>query len=350
MGELAVIEAMSPAEIYRMSTDAAGLSREIVTKTAMVIGDRKYVKVEGWQAIAIAHGCAASSGDVYVTDLGVSAMGEVRRMSDGALIAKAEGFVGADEPTWYGGTVEKDEWEGPKGSRRKTGCKITTTLPPRPLYAIRAMAQTRAISRACRSAFAHVVVLIDENLSTTPAEEVPEGGFGDMHNVSPGTPGNPGPATSGGGDPQIRTNPEDRQEQPNPIQLRVTAMMTAHTVANNVGELNKWLRENKEELDKWPDDSVEYQTVVKSFNARRSALMPPKQDKPADKPSEPQGGAPAEADNAAFRGGADSGVSGSNGDGDQQGRPAAGAAQQDQRASDTLNGFNTADLDDEIPF
>jgi hypothetical protein len=33
------------------------------------------------------------------------------------------------------------------------------------------MAQTRAISRVCRSAFAHCVVLISSDLSTTPAEE-----------------------------------------------------------------------------------------------------------------------------------------------------------------------------------
>ena len=39
------------------------------------------------------------------------------------------------------------------------------------------MAQTRAISRAARAVFAHVVVLIDAGLSTTPAEEVPLGGF-----------------------------------------------------------------------------------------------------------------------------------------------------------------------------
>ena len=39
------------------------------------------------------------------------------------------------------------------------------------------MAQTRAISRACRSAFAHVVVMMNAGLSTTPAEEVPLGGF-----------------------------------------------------------------------------------------------------------------------------------------------------------------------------
>ena len=50
-------------------------------------------------------------------------------------------------------------------------------LPKRADYAIRAMAQTRAISRACRSAFAHVVVMMNAGLSTTPAEEVPLGGF-----------------------------------------------------------------------------------------------------------------------------------------------------------------------------
>jgi hypothetical protein len=155
----------SNADVYRASTDAAGLCREIVLKTAMEIQGRKYVKVEGWQAIAIAHGCTGSARDVEAVEGGVRAIGEIRRMSDGSVIAEAEGFVGEDEPTWYGGEVTT-----------KWGKK---TLPKRPDYAIRAMAQTRAISRACRSAFAHVVVLIDANLSTTPAEEVPADGFAD---------------------------------------------------------------------------------------------------------------------------------------------------------------------------
>lgn len=153
------------AEVYRASTDAAGLCREIVLKTAMEIQNRRYVRVEGWQALAIAHGCTAGARDVEAIEGGVRAIGEVRRMSDGGLIATAEGFVGADEPTWYGGEVTT-----------KYGKKM---LPKRPDYAIRAMAQTRAISRACRSAFAHVVVMIDAGLSTTPAEEVPMGGFND---------------------------------------------------------------------------------------------------------------------------------------------------------------------------
>jgi hypothetical protein len=72
---------------------------------------------------------------------------------DGAILGQAEGFVGTDEKMWAG----------------------------RPMYARRAMAQTRAISRACRSAFAHVVVAMNAGhgtkYSTTPAEEVPAEGF-----------------------------------------------------------------------------------------------------------------------------------------------------------------------------
>ncbi len=149
----------SNADAYRASTDAATLCREIVVATAANIQGKKYVCVEGWQAIAIAHGCAAGSRDVERVEGGVRAIGEVRRMADGTVVATAEGFVGEDEPTWYGGVL-----------RGKT-------LPKRADYAIRAMAQTRAISRACRSAFAHVVVMMKAGLATTPAEEVPFGGF-----------------------------------------------------------------------------------------------------------------------------------------------------------------------------
>lgn len=165
MNDIAVIDNQANVEAYRASTNAASMCRSIVLETAMEIQGRKYVKVEGWQSIAVAHGCTASARDVEKVDGGVRAIGEIRRMSDGVVIAEAEGFVGADEPTWYGGEVVT-----------KWGKK---TLPKRADYAIRAMAQTRAISRACRSAFAHVVVMMNAGLSTTPAEEVPLGGFDD---------------------------------------------------------------------------------------------------------------------------------------------------------------------------
>lgn len=156
------LPAMIPSngvDTYRMSTDAAALCGAIVKATAQSIQGRKYVKVEGWQAIAVAHGCAASSLSVERIDGGVRAIGQVRRMDTGSVIAEAEGFVGEDEPVWFGGETT-DKW----GKKK--------VHPKRSDFAIRAMAQTRAISRACRSAFAHVVVMIDASLSTTPAEEM----------------------------------------------------------------------------------------------------------------------------------------------------------------------------------
>ena len=135
----------------RQASDVAGVCKEIVLKTAQNIQGRKYIRVEGWQSIANAYGCVASSKDVERTETGYRAIGQVRRMDTGIVIAEAEGFVGDDEKTWS----KRDE------------------------YAKRAMAQTRAISRACRSAFAFVVTYMDAGLETTPAEEVPAEGFAD---------------------------------------------------------------------------------------------------------------------------------------------------------------------------
>jgi hypothetical protein len=158
--ELAVIESKKESAnagtLMRQATDVAGVCGEIVKRTARNIQGRKYVQVEGWQSIAVAYGCVASARDVEKVEGGIRAIGEVRRMADGALIAQAEGFVGDDEKTWAS----------------------------RPEYARRAMAQTRSISRACRSAFAFVVTMIDGSLSTTPAEEVPDGGFDVAHVVA----------------------------------------------------------------------------------------------------------------------------------------------------------------------
>jgi hypothetical protein len=145
------------AAYHRQATDVAGVCKDIVHQTAQSIGGRKYVRVEGWQAIATAHGCVASARDVDKIEGGWRAIGEVRRMDSGSVIATAEGFLGTDEPVWA----------------------------KRPEYAKRAMAQTRAISRACRSAFAHVVVLIGGGLETTPAEEVPAEGFSDSPRPAP---------------------------------------------------------------------------------------------------------------------------------------------------------------------
>lgn len=144
---LALVPHENPGTLMRHASDVAGVCREIVLKTASNIQGRKFVRVEGWQAIATAHGCCLSIEEVSEDDAGnVTVWSAVRRLSDGLVLAKGQGFVGVDEKTW--------------GKRDR--------------FARRAMAQTRAMSRVARSVFAHVVVLIDANLSTTPAEEMTE--------------------------------------------------------------------------------------------------------------------------------------------------------------------------------
>lgn len=139
------LEVQSAQNQIATAKSVAGVCKEIVSRTASNIKGKKYVRVEGWQAIAMAHGCTLSIRSVERIEGGVTAIADVVRQSDGRTIASAEGFVGEDESTWVG----------------------------RQEYARRAMAQTRAMSRAARSAFAHVVVLMDAGLETTPAEEIP---------------------------------------------------------------------------------------------------------------------------------------------------------------------------------
>jgi hypothetical protein len=170
MNELIIQDSNNPIANIKQSTDIAGACKEIVTKTAINIQGRKYLPVEGWMSIATAHGCVGSISKVEPVEgninfvRGYKAIAEIRRITDNMLISTAEGFVGEDEPVWFGGESEVYD--------KQTKRKIKKILPKRPDFAIRAMAQTRALSRACRSAFAHIVILMDAGLSTTPAEEM----------------------------------------------------------------------------------------------------------------------------------------------------------------------------------
>lgn len=140
-------EAPKPTALMRQATDVANVCREIVMRTAMDLKGKKYVKVDGWSAIAATYGCIPSITSVVEDEKGITSIAELRK-HDGTILATAQGFVGIDEPVWAN----------------------------RPGYARRGMSQTRAISRVCRTAFSFVVVLIDSNLSTTPAEEIPSDG------------------------------------------------------------------------------------------------------------------------------------------------------------------------------
>lgn len=147
---LAKIETSNVGLIWRNATDVAGAVRTFALDRCLNIQGKKYPPVEVWQAVANAFGCVASARDVKRAEVaegetgGYVAIGEVRRVSDGVVIATGEGFLGDDEGMWS----------------------------KRPVFARRAMAQTRAISRACRSAFAFIIPMIDANLQTTPYEEM----------------------------------------------------------------------------------------------------------------------------------------------------------------------------------
>lgn len=239
-----------PLDAYRMSTDAAGVCRDIVVATASTIQGRKFVSVEGWQAIAIAHGCAAGSRDVERVEGGVRAIGEIRRMSDGQVIATAEGFVGEDEATWFGGVSKSGKSKG-------------QTLQKRDDYAIRAMAQTRAISRACRSAFAHVVVMMKANLETTPAAEVPAEGFDrETGEIIEATP--------------------ERQKVPgiHKIKERLRTLMTDGGAATSLDDFNALVSQHKTDLETikehqhewWTGDGDDFEGFRTFIKRRREEL------------------------------------------------------------------------------
>lgn len=154
-----------PTALMRKATDVAAVCKAVVVSQALEIQGKKYLPVEAWATIAATYGCAPSIREVVEEERGIRAVAELRK-HDGTVIATAEGYVGLDEPTWAN----------------------------RALYARRAMAQTRAISRVCRTAFAFVVTLMDAGLQTTPAEEIPRGGAVEGEVVQAKPSGAPGAA------------------------------------------------------------------------------------------------------------------------------------------------------------
>lgn len=130
----------------------AHVVKDNVLEQTISIQGKRYIKVEGWGMLANAAGFIPGVAEVRPEGDGFVATAELRKADTGIVVAKAEGFCGRDEPRWKNA----------------------------PAYAIRSMAQTRALSKVVRSALASVVPLMGvSDLSATPAEEVPDGGFRD---------------------------------------------------------------------------------------------------------------------------------------------------------------------------
>jgi hypothetical protein len=131
---------------WHKSNKVAELCKAIVEATAIKLGGKNYIPIEGWQSIAAAWGCTPSTEEPQRTEDGYRVKALLKRDSDGYVISTAYGFVGDDEPLWAKRTRHANE----------------------------GMAQTRAMSRVCANKFRFIPVLMQiENLATTPFEEMP---------------------------------------------------------------------------------------------------------------------------------------------------------------------------------
>jgi len=113
------------------------------------IGGKKHLDYEAWLTVAASHGARPS----------IEWTQEIRRNEE------VEGFVAR--------ACLIDMATGSKFSFVEHECsREESSWAERDRYALRSMAETRAASKACRMAFAWVVVLAGEGYATTPSEEM----------------------------------------------------------------------------------------------------------------------------------------------------------------------------------
>lgn len=147
IGQVSIYRSMDPNDQLAEAQARAAVLVEVIKSQGLSKsfgGGKPHVFVEGWQFLASQFGLIPEIEWTRELDSnkGWEARASLRRLSDGQVISNAEGECRRDEGNW------KD----------------------RPSYAIRSMAQTRAVSKVCRVALSSVMVLA--GYSATPAEEM----------------------------------------------------------------------------------------------------------------------------------------------------------------------------------
>jgi hypothetical protein len=148
--------APAPITLFGTSDPRLALARMAEIATALVdvidarrlyvtIGGRKHITVEGWTTLGGMTGVVPIVTDTRANESGdgIVAHVEVRRVADGMVVGAAEGECSRAESKWKS----------------------------RDPYALRSMAQTRAISRALRAPLGQIVVLA--GYDPAGAEEMP---------------------------------------------------------------------------------------------------------------------------------------------------------------------------------
>ena len=156
-GTQQIVPAASAKDVVDAGREYAAALMDVVKnqqkkKLVHRIGNNRYLAAEAWLMIARFNGTVPMIQEtVPVEDegkvIGYKARAVIRRLADGVDVSAAESMCGLTEHVTKG---QKDE-----GSRRN---------------AAMSMAQTRASAKACRIAYAHIVVLA--GYEPTPAEEM----------------------------------------------------------------------------------------------------------------------------------------------------------------------------------
>ena len=153
--QLGTLQATTGAGLLEAAASLATPLKALIDSRHLssTISGRSYVRCEGWTAMAAMLGITPHEVSVSEADGIYTAIVELRRLTDGAVIGRASAECGApDELDRHG----KPLWAA------------------RPRYARRSMALTRATSKACRLAFSWIIVLA--GYEATPAEEMPDHG------------------------------------------------------------------------------------------------------------------------------------------------------------------------------
>lgn len=141
---------MRPAEKVAYAAEVASALKDVIVKKGLAkkIQGRDHIKVEGWQTAAALCGisCRVTHTTVSEDGQGYIAHAEAVRTDSGIVVGAGDGMCSRNERIW----AKRDD------------------------YALRAMAQTRAVSRALRGVLAFVITLA--GYEATPVEEMPPEG------------------------------------------------------------------------------------------------------------------------------------------------------------------------------
>lgn len=145
VGQVSIYRSQDPKEQLQEAMDRASVLVEVVRKQGLAKklgGDKEHVQVEAWQFLGSQFGLIADIEWTKELEDGWEARAALIRLADGAVLTHADAECRRSESNWKN----------------------------RDSYAIRSMAQTRAVSKVFRNALSSVMVMA--GFSGTPAEEM----------------------------------------------------------------------------------------------------------------------------------------------------------------------------------